>query len=78
MKPALLYSFSVFWKGWLAGYLESMPAAAVSTQLHSVRSTSSWATAPAIIPSLTRVTARFSNSAVYVCFGIFMRLSLLE
>ena len=51
-----------------------MPAAAALTQFRSVCSTSpnSLAAAPAVSPSLTRVTANFLNSEVYCCFGIFI------
>ena len=52
----------------------SVPAAAAVTQFRSVWSLSpnSLAAAPAVSPSLTRVTANFLNSAVYACFGIFI------
>ena len=50
----------------------SVPAAAALTQFRSVCSTSpnSLAAAPAVSPSLTRVTANLLNSDVYCCFGI--------
>ena len=51
-----------------------VPAAAALTQFRHVCSTSpnSLAAAPAVSPSLTRVTANFLHSEVYGCFGIFL------
>ena len=56
-----------------------LPAAAALTQFRSVCSISpnSLAAAPAVIPSLTRVTAISLNSAVYGCLGICIVLSFM-
>lgn len=56
----------------------NLPAAAALTQFRSVCAISpnSLAAAPAVSPSLTRVTASALNSAVYTCFGIFISSSL--
>src|SRR5690606_32341233 len=51
----------------------SLPASYALTQLRSVCSISpsSFATAPAVWPAFTRLTANSRNSGVYSCFGIF-------
>jgi len=51
----------------------SLPASNCFTQLRSVCSTKpiSLATAPTLLPSLTRLTACYLSSAVYSRFGIF-------
>ena len=56
----------------------SLPAAAALTQLRSVCSIKpkSLATAPAVWPSLTRLTASSLNYAVYSCFGISFMIFL--
>ena len=57
----------------------NVPAAAALTQFRSVYSTNpnSLAAAPAVSPSLTRVTAKSLNSVVYCCFGIFSVLPFM-